>query len=250
VYRLADNLFQPLCHESRREFEAGDGKELKAGDRKEGNMFALHSSSALCCNLFDYWRQLGQMDCIAKACKIPSRNIGNIEFEAKLPIDSSFERPPNVDILVRYGRGGRCRAVGFECKFTEPYLGPHKGLDQKYLGLNQLWDQMPNSRALAEKISPADGSFRHLHAAQLLKHLLGLTRAFGKTRFRLFYLWYHAPGEEGTAHALEVNDFADRLRADGVNFQSRTYQDVICHLGKKCRDRHAGYTDWLAERYL
>src|ERR1700682_6479487 len=52
---LRDNLFQDLSAGSRDDFAAGDGQELgKIGAR--GKMQALHSSSALACNVFDYWR--------------------------------------------------------------------------------------------------------------------------------------------------------------------------------------------------
>jgi hypothetical protein len=49
-----DNVFQGLSVGARRDFESGDGTELgKPGER--GKIQALHSSSALACNWFDYW---------------------------------------------------------------------------------------------------------------------------------------------------------------------------------------------------
>ena len=50
-----DNLFLGLSAGARNDFDSGDGTELgKRGER--GKIQALHSSSALACNWFDYWR--------------------------------------------------------------------------------------------------------------------------------------------------------------------------------------------------
>src|SRR5262245_24926477 len=56
TFSLTDNLFEQLTDEAKQEFEEGDGGELLRGRPFDGNMFALHSSSALACNLFHYWR--------------------------------------------------------------------------------------------------------------------------------------------------------------------------------------------------
>ena len=47
---VEQNLFQPLTAASKAEFGSGAGSEL------EEKMRALYSSSALVCNVFDYWR--------------------------------------------------------------------------------------------------------------------------------------------------------------------------------------------------
>src|SRR5580693_3048215 len=51
---LSDNLFALLSAAVRKEFEEADGGELGLpGER--GKMQALHSSSALTCNVFAHW---------------------------------------------------------------------------------------------------------------------------------------------------------------------------------------------------
>jgi hypothetical protein len=52
---LEENLFQPLNAETKAEYKAGSGNELGSVD-KPGDMYSLRSSSALVCNVFDYWR--------------------------------------------------------------------------------------------------------------------------------------------------------------------------------------------------
>jgi len=47
VYVLEDNLFEPLEASARRDFERGDGGELKSADPLAGNMHALGAREAL-----------------------------------------------------------------------------------------------------------------------------------------------------------------------------------------------------------
>ena len=56
---LNDNLFEPLSPEANREYGSGDGGEL-GHDARPGKMQALHSSSALGCDMFHYWRRVDE----------------------------------------------------------------------------------------------------------------------------------------------------------------------------------------------
>ena len=250
VFDLEDNLFEPLTEEARRAFEAGDGGELFARRPGEGNMYALHSSSAAATNLFHYWCSRGDLAPILRACKLPTANAGSLEFEAKFPIvedDPAFPKHPNLDVAIRYTRGS-LQVVGIECKLTEPYGREHSGLANRYLTL-PLWSSLPSLLKLAREISPDDGRFRHFHAAQVLKHILGLSANHGRDSFRLLYLWCAAPGDEACGHRAEVDEFAAIARADGVDFGALTYQEVIARLAS-VRDGHRAYVDYLADRYL
>ena len=53
---LEANLFESLLSQTIQEFEAGDGHELSGYPPK---MSALHSSSALAVNFFQYWQRVG-----------------------------------------------------------------------------------------------------------------------------------------------------------------------------------------------
>ncbi len=247
---LEDNLFEPLSTEVRREYEQGDGRELRR------NMRAVHSSSALACNVFAYWKRVGHLSILAQACGFSSAGIASLRFEAKLPVStpvdrSRFPRDPNIDILVEYSPASRPKAAGIECKFGEPYSDRgHDGLRPAYLQDVSLWDGLPHCHALAEQISPDDKRFRHLHAAQLLKHVLGLRHAFGSSGFRLLYLWYDVPCPEGAIHRDEVRQFSAIVRADGEDFQTLTYQELLLRLARHQRTNHPAYVDYLCERYL
>ena len=167
---LEENLFEPLSAEAQAEYAAGDGSELGQESGDPGKMQALHSSSALCCNVFHYWRRLGRLDMIAKACDLPT-DAQAISFEKHLEIDAAqFRRAPNLDAVLNYTD----HLVAIESKFCEPFSSrPHNLLSTAYVAAScdPFWASLANLRALAEKLTVKD-SFVQLDAAQLLKHIL------------------------------------------------------------------------------
>lgn len=244
VFDLRDNLFEPLIPEARQEFERGDGKELRQ------KMCAVNSSSALSVNLFHYWRRISQIESIARACQVPSRNISGVRFEAQFPICDRFERSPNLDVVIDYADRRGLLATAVECKLGEPYDGRAKGgLGPVYLAHPEFWTDLPNLHELARQVSPAN-RFLHLAAPQLIKHILGLKTSYGPQGFRLLYLWYNVPGPEAVKHTAEIAEFAALAARDGIAFQSLTYQDVILSLARTERGSHEAYVDYLAGRYL
>src|SRR3954468_19174356 len=61
-----DNIHRGLSESARREFAAANGSELG------GKILATHSSSALACNWFDYWRERDFASCPKRsACRAP-----------------------------------------------------------------------------------------------------------------------------------------------------------------------------------
>ena len=250
---LDENLFQPLLQDVRDSFSAGDGGEL--GDSKmPGKMQAVHSSSALGVNIFQYWKSISQIPIIAAACGLCRKGSDvsfDIQFEEKFPMDRRFRFSPNIDAVIHNKPSAQFKVFGVECKFSEAYGGhKHGGLKEKYLQLDNVWADIPTLRRFAEKISPEDGDFHHLHPAQLIKHVLGLKRTFGLNGFRLLYLWYDVPGEEGKCHRDEVNEFASVAKTDGIRFHSMTYQELIAGMARNLRPGHGDYIQYMTERYL
>jgi hypothetical protein len=252
------NLFEPLSAGARAEYAAGDGGELRGQDGNPGKMQAVHSSSALCCNVFHYWRQIGHVDVLARACGVPYANAA-VAFEQQLPIDKSqFRYAPNLDAVFGYGNGS-VGAIGVESKFSEPFSSrAHLGLKPAYLGAScvEFWRGMPRLRKLAEKLCPENHAFEHLDAPQLLKHILGLSRN-AKRGFRLLYLYYAVPGRAGSRHADEVEQFISVAQQDGAAVSALTYQDVILRmltsnrvLPESSRNGHSAYLNYVSERYL
>lgn len=256
VQHLDQNLFEPLGPEATAEFMAGDGHELHGRDGGPGHMFSLRSSSAAAVNVFHYWKRNGQIPTIARACRVHSPRASSLHFEARHPIDPILEAegaiPPNLDVEIRYDRPGRLKATAFECKLLEPYGSTHDGLRPRYLqeDLAHIWTGLPHLLSLAQQFRPIGRLFTYLNAAQLIKHILGLNRAYGKRGFRLVYLWHAVPGTESVEHEAEIARFKSYTEADNVQFSSLTYQELISRLFRECRQGNEEYVDYLTGRYL
>lgn len=250
---LNQNLFQPLLPDVRKSFAAGDGGELGSAEFP-GKMQAVHSSSALGVNIFQYWKSIKAVPVIAAQCglcRVGSQVSCDIHFEEKHPINDTFGYHPNIDLVIHNEPSAKIKRFAIECKFSEAY-GAHKhgGLKEKYLTLADLWVDIPGIRRFAECISPKDNEFVHLHPAQLVKHILGLKRQFGKTGFRLLYLWYDVLGGEGKRHRDEVLKFSELAKTDGIKFHSLTYQELIVNLANNLRAEHPDYIRYVTKRYL
>jgi hypothetical protein len=250
---LDENLFQPLLGDVRESLSSGDGGEL-GNSKYPGKMQAVHSSSALGVNIFHYWKSISQVPVIAAACGLCRKGSEvsfDIRFEEKYPINDRFGFHPNIDVVIHNKPGSEFKRFAIECKFSEAY-GAHKhgGLKEKYLECNDIWDEIPALRAFSERISPNDSEFRHLHPAQIVKHILGMKRQFGTGGFRLLYLWYDVLGEGGKRHRDEVIEFTAVAKIDGIRFHSITYQELIALIANNLRSDHGYYIQYLTERYL
>ena len=250
--KLRENLFQPMTSQARKDLESGDGGELVSSESRPAKIQALHSSSALGINIFEYWQNSSDLSTITSSCGISRKGsvfTGDIHFEYKFPIDDRFRFAPNMDVVILpHNKTHKCYAI--ECKYTEAYSGRgHGGLDPKYFENETIWDGLIAIRQLADTISPDDERFQFLHAAQLIKHILGLNRKFGKSSYRLLYLYYDALGEPGYIHRQEIDEFTKVARSDGVAFHHITYQELITRLAKY-REQHSEYVRYLTERYL
>jgi len=251
---LNQNLFEPLMPSVRDCFLQGDGNEIIGSVENPAKMQALHSSSALSVNIFQYWQKINQIPVIAAACGFcrKGNNISErIVFEDKYPIDPKFRFSPNIDVVLWNSESSKFKRFAVECKFSEAYGSQgHSGLKPKYMNLAPLWEGIPNVHELAESLCPDDTKFVHLHAAQLIKHILGLKANFGRNGFRLLYLWYDVLGEEGATHRNEIRSFSEVAIADGIKFHAMSYQELIVKLSNEYRLSHDRYIKYLTERYL
>lgn len=250
---LDDNLLHPLLPDVRESFAQGDGRELGSADYP-GKMQAVHSSSALGVNVFQYWKVQDAVPVIAALCGLcrsDSTAPREIRFEEKFSINKTFGYKPNIDVVILNSPPSRIKLFGIECKFSEAYRKQkNEGLKPKYLRMNGLWQDIPNVHEFARSISPNGNDFIHLHPAQLLKHILGLKRQCGREGFRLLYLWYDVLGEEGACHRREVQRFAEIVQRDAIRFHSMTYQELIVRLRRTIADEHEDYVNYLTSRYL
>ncbi len=248
---LNDNLFEPLGAQVKADIDKGDGNELKGpGPFK---MQAVHSSSALGVNVFQYWMKhnINEIAAACGFCSMSGKSSTGIRFEQKFQIDKKFTRNPNIDVVIENAPGSEFDLFAIECKFSEAYSSRgHVGLDEKYFDLKLLWDNYPELLIFSQDIRSEDGTFFHLHPAQLVKHILGLTAQKGVGRFKLLYLWYDCPGDEGARHRHEVEKFLNVAQKDGINFHAMTYQELIAKLAKEFSQTHEKYVQYMLNRYL
>ena len=244
--RYDANLFEPLSACSRRDLTAGDGSELgREGAR--GKIQALHSSAALACNFFDYWRgrDLGPL---RQSLDLPTRLCG-LEFEQKVPTRLGGIAP-NLDVML-YGCDGSVFAV--ESKFTEPFVkAKHKSfLKPKYFPEGQgLWRDagLLGCQTLAESLREGRVRFELLDAAQLLKHMLGLGRS-GHS-WTLICLWYGAGESLSDRYADELAMFSRLIGSDSDRFVAMTYQALFDRLANLVGSEHDGWKSYLQTRYF
>jgi hypothetical protein len=210
-------------------------------------MRALHSSAALVANVFDYWteREAAPLTLALGLGAEPA----TLTFEEPLPTGLEGD-PPTADVLLRFASG---YVVAIESKFTEWLVRKPRNkavLKTKYFPPGeQLWTLCGLSRCqrLAERLQSGAERFRFLHAAQLLKHALGLALTAPRG-FELRYLYYDWPAREAAEHRAEIERFADAV-APALGFGAVTYQSLLAALARDPRVEPA-YLDYLRARYF
>ena len=237
VAALEDNLFQPMNPETRSEFEAGDGGELGT-QLAPGSMHSLISSSALCCNAFDAWRGRPLSD-LGTALGI-DRSYEVSRFESKHPT-GLLGKAPNLDVELH---APDLKPIAIESKFVETYRVARNAFKPSYFSEAASWAGLESWRRVAEEIDRGRLTFNSLHAAQLVKHVLGLSRRYGPDGFALLYLWYRVPGPAGEAHQAELDRFQEAI-GDVVDFRTATYPDVFSRIA----DGPPGWIEYMRRRY-
>jgi len=243
---LNDNFFSPLSPETIKEFKSGKGDELgDSGSR--GKMQALHSSSALVVNVFEYWRSRN-VDAIARVCGAPS-GMTELHFEITHPTPLGGI-PPHLDL--EFHGAADIKPVAIESKFTELYYRHTKRIIKaKYFSVPGLWAQLPRCEKLVRRIHEEEQgktSFVYLDTPQLLKHILGLATKFGPKGFQILYLWYENPSIEAEKHRSEIVVFKEYV-GEEVDFRDMTYQELFKAINKlSSTDRD--YVSYLHDRYF
>jgi hypothetical protein len=243
VHDLEANLFVPLCKDTESDFSKGRGDELgEAGGR--GKMQALHSSSALAVNLFEYWRHTGQFNLIARVCGFKGNATG-MRFEATH--DTPIGSTPHLDLEFTSNDN---RVLAVESKFTETYrYHTRRQIKEAYLKPG-VWQGLPGCEWLAQQIfqeQEVKTSFAFLDAPQLLKHILALTHECGD-KFELLYLWYYVPSTEAEEHKKELGEFKRRID-EIVCFRDMTYQELFSAIQNNT-SLDPDYLTYIKERYF
>jgi Restriction Endonuclease associating with ARP len=241
-----DNIFQGLSVGARKDFESGDGTELGTRGAR-GKIQALHSSSALACNWFDYWR--------GRDMTPLTRAFGALDAFCGVALEQKFSTRvggigPNIDVVVKSADG---TLFAIESKFGEPYT---RSKTKTYLkpryyrdGLS-LWTEagLPACQSVAGDLQAGRHGYRVLDVAQLPKHMLAL--AVSGYRWALCCIWFEIPGTVAEQHRKELKDFTSQLGPEAAHFSALTYQDLFGRMTHSVGDEHAEYMAYLRDRYL
>jgi hypothetical protein len=240
---LDANLWRPLSPRTRIVFRHGAGAAL------EEKMRALHSSSALVANVFDYW-SVQDAAPLARALGVQG-TIGAIAFEAQKAAGLPGN-PLALDVCLTLTDG---RAIGIESKFGEWLMARQPGsvpVRPKAADVESgRWASLglPACQALAEAMFAGKRSFRYLDALQLLQHALTLASSPGHRGFALWYLYHEWEVPQAEQHRHELQTFAEQT-GDELGFRAITYQSVFKALARTAGKRHAEYLAYLSRRYF
>jgi hypothetical protein len=245
VRTLDDNLRVPLTDTTRVDLERGS--ELMPTETRPGRLWSLTSSAALVLNVFDHWRE--HDNALLVGALGFAGGAAELRFEEPLPTGLEGD-PPTADVALRWASG---RVAAVESKFGEWLVRRPRNkavFKVKYFPAGtDVWAAagLPCCQALAADIDGHRERFRWLHAAQLLKHALGLARLDAPAT-SLMYLYYDWPSPESAQHAAEIERFRARIAAE-VDFRVLTYQALYAAL----RALGAGpvaYRAYLEQRYF
>src|SRR5690606_16524626 len=116
---------------------------------KPAKMRAVHSTSALAVNVFQYLGEVGRADAAVGGQHADAYRSAAVVFEEKYPVGNGFGIAPNVDVVIK-PNSPHHPVVAIECKFSEAYrVNPSKGLKTKYMATGELWPELPELHKLA-----------------------------------------------------------------------------------------------------
>jgi hypothetical protein len=245
--KVTDNLFVELSKSSKQEFEKADGSELIDKKNSKAKMKAVHSSSALVCNFFEYWRDIDKKTLTKSLGLKPEIKL--LSFEQKFSMGMKGNMP-NLDVFLMLEDGS---PIAIESKFTEWMdMGNSLFADSYFANGAKRWAKagLPKCQELAEKIYSKKERKGYLNEAQLLKHALGIANKLGN-QATLIYLYYDLDktSEIGQKHKQEIQKFKNKTKGE-LNFQAMTYQEVFQKLEKLEKVKHKDYFKYLKSRYF
>lgn len=216
VPEFGDNLLDGIDHVwFVNELLQGRGNELKRKFR------AAYSSSALAVNTFAPFKMRPTLLRIGDQSGFES-----MHFEAKCPIfpDHVRRTPPHLDLLAF----GPNAIVGVESKCTE-HLNPHVArFASTYI--DHVPDHIRPSAwfATMKGLIAQPSQYRHLDAAQLVKHAFGLAACYAQRPIVLLYLYWEPTNAddmpEFANHREEVTRFAAALGGANPSFKAQSYR--------------------------
>ena len=221
--RAEDNLITGVTREDFwKDLEEGDGKELKDSRKAPAKFCAAYSSSALAVNSFGPFRHSPDR------LNLPGFDgFNSAKFERKCPTGLDG-KPPNLDFFAA-GSGG---LVAFESKFLETLDSRNAKFVESYNALIKSSLTEPVWRTTYEYLIDDSKKFKHLDAAQLVKHYLGIRNTFSECRATkvLFYVYWEPLNAEEfpvfQEHQNEIAEFSDSVSGSEIEFVAHSYSEL------------------------
>jgi hypothetical protein len=182
----------------RTDLDRGQGGELQSEGGKPPKFHAAHSSSALAVNTFGVFRQS------TAGLELAGESVfTSLEFEYPCPTGAG-RGVANLDVVAQ---AKNC-VVGVESKLREFLRSKPAQFSPKYdRVIESLADR--SWTAFFQDLKRKPTALRHIDAAQLVKHYLGLRNTFKNQRTVLLYLFWEPTNatrhEAYRVHAAEVN---------------------------------------------
>jgi hypothetical protein len=213
----------------RNAFAKAPGNELDSG-----KISSPESSAALAANTFGLF--------LDRPCDLPTipgtqlfgwpAKCVDLEHCARFPWPGG--RHPWLDAFVETST----HILGIESKRYEPFRFKRAGqLSQAYW--RQVWgERMGRYERLRDQIDDGEQTFKHLDAAQLVKHAFGLrTEGQKKNKYPVLVYLYAEPAawpngrsistSSLNLHAQEASEFAHRVKGAEVIFRTCTYTSLL-----------------------
>lgn len=201
------------------DLERGQGGELDVRNGKPPKFHAAHSSSALAVNTFGVFRRSPSSLTLAG-----QGGFASLEFEYPCPTGAG-RGVANLDVLAQADSG----VVGVESKLCE-------FLRQKPAQFSPKYDRIVQATAdrywaaLFEDLRRTPEEFRHVDAAQLVKHYLGLRNTFKGQQTTLVYLFWEPTNatryDPYRVHAEEAAAVTERLAGSNTPVVAMRYSEL------------------------
>lgn len=207
-------------------FNSAAGNEIVSGkfDHPE-------SSAALAANTFGFFVN-GVHPMPALPLWPQMSKFHEVRLEAEMRFPWSGGRHPWLDAIAV----SIDSLVGIESKRFEPFRGSKSAQFAEAYWRDVWGDRMSGYQALRDDLQSGTIKFKHLDAAQLVKHALGLLT---QRKLRQPYLLYFFAEPEMFSdgrrvseathrlHRHEIEIFADCVKGDAVTFAAISYDDLL-----------------------
>jgi len=176
------------------------------------------TATAMALNSFLPWR--GRTETLELAGQGP---FADLRFAARCPTGVRGT-PPLLDLLAANGDG----LVAVTARGPEIFGSKRSRLAPAYAA-TRLPPPMAGWQALLDELREVPGRFRHVDAASLMKHAIGLSRTFPNHRMTLLYLFWEPEAADHIAlhrHRAELGQLKRAVAESSVTLEAESFGEL------------------------